>query len=732
MESNQPVIIGSFVLLITSIIMLIATVVMSDRLYSTTAESLQKAHITHDPVMHNYEYQFHTLFNELSKHSLGNSSQDEMTMRYSLFVKSANLILDTIALQEQFGIEENVSRAGQELHNLISYIEQKSEPWTPSFATEVLQYSKTEQTQFWKSIDAQYSLDGVPIDSFFQSIVADRQDQIEYIFSASAICILLLICLLLYLLTKSSRYGKDQKKIFDIADAAVVQLKNELNLRIKAEQTSDELRIAAKKSRDCIVFANQEGRILFSNAESACNGQFKCIENVRFEKALHNRLTISEVLVLPIPDEDGISIFGYNTAGNHRLWIQWSISRFETSEGEKRYLAIGRDVTSERETNEHIARIQRVETLGILAGGMAHDFNNVLATVVGSAHLARDEAAEIDNNEIIEELDQVLIAAKRASELVDGLLLLGRNDANDKDYSEWGRVLENVSQLTKVNKSTSVNLVFGTNDLNAWIGMRASNLHQILFNLIKNAKDSIGSSTGEISILLKIIDSTAEITVSDNGPGIPKDIQELIFEPFYSTKTTGKGSGLGLALIKSLTTDAQGTISVESSLGSGTKFIIRLPLYQADIDSNVDKVKFNKKAQQVALCEKDEKPCFHVLIVDDESEVLRITKLIIEKAGYKVTAFLDPFDANEFFISHQQEIDVIVSDVLMPGMTGPALIDEIRSHDPTIGVIFVSAYTNVDIGLDDNTRFLQKPADPKKLFDNIQTLCESRIGHIPV
>ena len=105
MESNQPVIIGSFVLLITSIIMLIATVVMSDRLYSMMAESLQKAHITHDPVMHNYEYQFHALFNELSKHSLGNSSQDEMTMRYSLFVKSANLILDTIALQEQFGIE---------------------------------------------------------------------------------------------------------------------------------------------------------------------------------------------------------------------------------------------------------------------------------------------------------------------------------------------------------------------------------------------------------------------------------------------------------------------------------------------------------------------------------------------------------------------------------------------------------------------------------------------------
>lgn len=732
MKSNQPLIIGSFILLIASITMLIATVVMSNRLYSMMAESLQKAHSTHDPVMHNYEYQFQSLFNELSKHSLGNSSQDEMTMRYDLFVKSANLILDAIALQEQFGIEENVSLAGQELRNLISYIEQKSEPWTPAFATEVLQYSKTEQTQFWNSIDAQYSLDGVPIESFFQSIVGDKQDQIVYIFSASAICILLLICLLLYLLTQSSRYGKDQKRIFDIADAAVVQLKNELDLRIKAEQTSDDLRMAAKKSRDCIVFSNQEGRILFSNAESACKGQFKCIENVRFEKALHNRLTISEMLVLPIPDEDGISIFGYNTAENHRLWIQWSISRFETSEGEKRYLAIGRDVTSERETNEHIARIQRVETLGILAGGMAHDFNNVLATVVGSAHLARDEAAEIDNNEIIEELDQVLIAAKRASELVDGLLLLGRNNANDKDYSEWGRVLENVSQLTKVNKSTSVNLVFGTNDLDAWIGMRASNLHQILFNLIKNAKDSIGSSTGEISVLLKIIDSTAEITVSDNGPGIPKDIQELIFKPFYSTKTTGKGSGLGLALIKSLTTDAQGTITVESSLGSGTKFIIRLPLYQADSDSNVDKVQFNKEPQQGALCVKDEKPCFHVLIVDDESEVLRITKLIIEKAGYKVTAFLDPFDANEFFISHQQEIDVIVSDVLMPGMTGPALIDEIRSHDPTIGVIFVSAYTNVDIGLDDNTRFLQKPADPKKLFDNIQTLCESRFGHVPV
>ena len=729
MKTVRPLIIGSFLLLVASISMFVAAAVMSDRLYSMMVEAIQKAHTTPDLVMHNYEYEFLTLFREITEFSQGNSSQEEMSDRFNLFVKRANLILDAIDLQEKFGMEENVRIAGEELRDLISYVGQKTEPWTPALANEVLQYSKQEQTQFWSSIGSHQSLDSTSNKTFFQ-IVSDGQDRILYIFSAATCSVFLLIGILFYLFTQSSRNSKNLERIFGIADAAVVQLRNELDLRVKAEETSDELRIAAEKSRDCIVFANQEGHILFTNAETACEGWFKGIKNVRFEKALHNRITISETLVLPTPSADGISVFGYNSAGNHRLWIQWSISLFETSDGEMRYLAIGRDVTSERQANEHIARIQRVETLGILAGGLAHDFNNVLASIVGSTHLARDEANEINNEEIAEELDQVLVAAKRASELVDGLLLLGRDDANDKDYAHWGSVLKNVEQLAQIDKSASVNLSFGTNDLETWVGMSASNLHQVLFNLIKNAKDSIGASKGNIEISFNIVENMAEITVSDDGPGIPKDIQDLIFEPFYSTKTTGKGSGLGLALIKSLTTDAQGTIIVDSNLGSGTKFVIRLPLYHDGIAYGTEEKASDIETVDRKPCLKTEKQAPHVLIVDDEIEVLRITKLIIEREGYKVTAFSDPFDANEFFVNHRTEIDIIISDVLMPGMTGPALIEEIRAHDPTIGVIFLSAYTNVDIGLNDNTRFLQKPANPKKLFDNIQSLCDSRLSQV--
>lgn len=692
---------------------------LTERFRSDTMAAFMKFQAKPELTFYNSEYELLRLQIAVEQYAAGMNTEENVFFRQEIFASRAIALDETQFFQVHLRRVGSIAAANDASLVLMAQIDAiLADGLQQADIQIILDAIESVKPMMRTAINDIANAENATNRDLFTQVEAG-QLQIQYALTVSVVAFLLLTAIFVYQMTHTRRNNRNIKQLYEIAEGAVKQLRTELQLRTQAEQANQELRIAVERSKEFILIADEEGKILLSNASTAIDGHMQDVQSISLENAIRNRLELGATLSVPDPTSHATDTFGYILPGRRRLWLEWSVTEFITNDGSKRYLAIARDVTQERQANEQVARIQKVETLGIMAGGMAHDFNNVLSTIVGSAHLALDDAKDNQQGEIAEELEQIITAAGRASELIEGLMKLGRNDANDRDVTQWGAVSAQVEKLINAVHAHNIDVHFDGANRNVWVEMSSSNLHQIVYNLIKNAMDAIGQSSGSVSIALSLQDDWAEISIADTGPGIPKDVQARIFEPFFSTKASGKGSGLGLSIVKSLIMGSNGEIDLDSSLGKGTTFKIRLPVHKVEVTEAPRDILPN-------IQETPKKDAFHVLIVDDEADVLRVTKRLIEKAGYDVVAHSDPFDANEYFVDNYQNIDAIVSDVIMPGMTGPTMVEEMRAHDPDIGVIFVSAYTDVDIGLNDNTLFLQKPANPAKLFQSIETLCNIR------
>jgi two-component system, cell cycle sensor histidine kinase and response regulator CckA len=407
-----------------------------------------------------------------------------------------------------------------------------------------------------------------------------------------------------------------------------------------------------------------------------------------------------------------------------------SISPLRGPAGEVfRYVAVLHDITRELQLEEQFAHAQKMEAIGQLASGVAHDFNNLLQVIQGHVELALYESRP--GSAIHKSLVKVMRAAESAAVLVRQLLVLSRKQALQLEVINLGGIVNNLAKLIRRIIGTHITIDIRSASGTQYIRADKGQIEQVLMNLCVNARDAIGENgtltleTGTAELDAAFCETAggarpgphAVLTVADTGCGMDAETQRHIFEPFYTTKEEGEGTGLGLATVYGIVQQHGGMITVASETGTGTTFRIYLP--RAEKPENAP-----EQVEDTLPPGGNET----ILVADDEKEVRQLTETILSKAGYRVMAAQNGGEAISMLNTHDEEIALAVLDVLMPGSSGIAVFDHIRAHFRNTRVLFVSGY-NINalksgILPDDAADFIMKPYSEAELLWKVRQVLD--------
>lgn len=416
------------------------------------------------------------------------------------------------------------------------------------------------------------------------------------------------------------------------------------------------------------------------------------------------------------------------TAKGKRIWVMAS-GQAEIQNGKVvRLYGAFQDITArklaekEQETlRNQLVHSQRLESVGRLAGGVAHDFNNMLSVIIGNMDLALELVSP--NQELYSHLLETKKSALRSADLVRQLLAFARKQPTAPSVIDLNEVIQGMLNLLMRLIGENIQLKWHPMPNLPKIKIDPIQVDQLLTNLCVNAKDAIAGH-GIITISTSLGDSQnnypkyVELQVSDTGSGIPPEMIEHIFEPFFTTKDVGQGTGLGLAMVYGIVQQNRGYISVNSQVGQGTTFHIFFPVCE-DCSSINPIVSPTQKPRSSARSKT-------ILLVEDEQSVLKLTQTILQKAGYKVLTASTPYEALQIAADRSFSIDILLTDVVMPEMDGEELSRKIQIHQPHIRKIYMSGYpaeilAKNNINSQDIT-FISKPFMPHQLIELIESI----------
>jgi PAS domain S-box-containing protein len=388
-----------------------------------------------------------------------------------------------------------------------------------------------------------------------------------------------------------------------------------------------------------------------------------------------------------------------------------------------------RDVTERRKLEEQLMQAQRIEAIGTLSGGVAHDFNNILTVILGHTEVLQQalqsSPAEYDHLKSIDE------ASRRASNLTRQLLAFSRKQVLQPKVFNLNSLIVDLDKMLRRLIREDIEFRTVTDPQLGAIRADPGQIEQAVMNLVLNARDAIKSG-GKITI------ETANVTldedyarghagarpgphvmlaVSDTGEGISPEILTHIFEPFFTTKELGRGTGLGLSTVYGIVKQSGGNIWVYSQPGRGTTFKIYLPRMEGPVPSPVE------SPQPPATSGAET-----VLLVEDEPALRDLIKIALTGSGFTVLAAPSPADALTLSRGHTGPLHLLLTDVIMPGMDGPALAKQVKKERPDIKVLFMSGYaTNFimhDGVVDPGTNFLEKPFHPRSLLSKVREVLD--------
>ena len=429
--------------------------------------------------------------------------------------------------------------------------------------------------------------------------------------------------------------------------------------------------------------------------EKIRNGQrveyFESVRVTKDKRSLHVSISVS-----PIYDADG-KVVGAST--------------------------IARNITAQKKIEDQLRQSQKMEAVGRLAGGIAHDFNNLLGIVTACSELLRSRADE----ESAEYIDNIREAAKRGASLTRQLLAFSRRQPVQTQLLDLNERLKEVNKLLRPLMGDDVEIALLPRPATAIIEADPGQLDQIVINLAVNARDAMPRG-GKLILETAAFDCDESfarehsmtagryvmLAVSDNGTGMDEVTRSRIFEPFFTTKEIGKGSGLGLATVYGIVKQSGGHVWVYSEPGHGTTFKIYLP-------SAEHKLGTAPAAQPEALPARREGAT--ILLAEDDAVMRRLTRKMLEGHGYKVLEAEDGKAALDLIGADHTSVDLILTDVVMKGMTGPELVLRLIDSHPAMKVVYMSGYTGelvANQGLDSAIRLLEKPftrADLLKTID---------------
>ncbi|MEW6428812.1 MAG: ATP-binding protein [Thermodesulfobacteriota bacterium] len=391
-------------------------------------------------------------------------------------------------------------------------------------------------------------------------------------------------------------------------------------------------------------------------------------------------------------------------ADGQRLWIDTTkVPLLDDTGNAHGVLGIFGDITERIRAEDEKAKLQtqlnqaqKMEAIGVLAGGIAHDFNNILAAIMGYAELAR--AAVLPDSQPAHDLDSVLLAAHRAKDLVTQILTFSRQSGPARSPLRLQSLVKESLKMLRASLPTTITIKEDIDPQGGTVLADPTQMHQLVMNLCTNAFHAMETTGGILSVEVHSVSVDAapraqqhqveqgkyiQLTVSDTGTGIAPEIVDRIFDPYFTTKGVGKGTGMGLSIAHGIVKDHGGTIEVESTPGTQTTFRVLLP----EVDD--EERKPDEAAREFPRGNE------RILLVDDEELLVEMGREMLERSGYRVTVRRNGKEALQTFMNAPDRFDLVITDQTMPGMTGVDLARNLLRIRPDIPVILCTGFSNV-------------------------------------
>lgn len=470
-------------------------------------------------------------------------------------------------------------------------------------------------------------------------------------------------------------------------------------VELELQQTEHKLRHQAALLdivNEAIMVRGLDERVLFWNrgAEKLYGWTQAEALNKNARKLLDRESTAKLAQIQQIVRERGewLGEIDRVTSTGKKIAVQshWTLVKDEAGKPQS-YLIVNTDITEQKQLKEQFLRTQRLESLGTLAGGIAHDLNNIFSPIMGFANLLPNNLPHVDEQtrhyfQIIE------TNARRGTDLVKQILTFARGLEGDRGTLQIRHIVTEIVQMIRETFPKNIELEVNIAKNIKTVEGDATQIHQVLMNLVVNARDAMNHG-GKLKIVVENFPIGSEfarmhldaregnyvlVTVVDTGEGIPPVILDRIFEPFFTTKEVGRGTGLGLSTAIGIIKSHDGFIDVDSEIGKGTQFKVFLPA---------------SEAATTVLPAETAPPQGNgelILVVDDESQIREVTKAILETFNYQVLTAKDGIDAIALYAQHRQEIALIIIDMMMPSMDGNTAIRTLKQIEPQVKAIAVS------------------------------------------
>ena len=402
-------------------------------------------------------------------------------------------------------------------------------------------------------------------------------------------------------------------------------------------------------------------------------------------------------------------------------------------------LTIARDITDRIEAEKEKAKLrsqlrqaQKMEAIGTLAGGIAHDFNNILQSIFGYTEIAGIHASQ--GKDPGDALDSILTASQRAKGLINQILSFSRQSEQEKQAVQINLIVKEVLKLIRASLPATIEIKGSNLNSDAVVEADPIQIHQVMMNLCSNAHHAMRESGGALRVSLTDVEIDREkaaqcggiqegpyieLAIQDSGHGIPPEYMERIFDPYFTSKEKGEGTGLGLAVVHGIISSHGGAITVESEVGEGTTFHVLFPkLNPASAPLKAATVKKPLRQEGTE----------RILFIDDEPALIDIGKEILSSLGYRVTSCTSSEEALTRFQSNPADFDLVITDLTMPVMTGDLLAKELMQIRPELPVILFTGYSDLvsrerfnALGIRD---CLMKPLTRKDLAESIRRILD--------
>jgi PAS domain S-box-containing protein len=509
----------------------------------------------------------------------------------------------------------------------------------------------------------------------------------------------------------------------------------DITTRKQAEEELNMLAQAIRSTSDCVSITDMEDNILFVNNAFLKTYGYEEAEligkNIDVVRSTNNPSEVVEE-ILPATLRGGWQgelLNRRKSGGEFPIFLSTSIVRGEHGEP-LALIGVARDIGERKLLEEQLRQAQKMEAVGRLAGGIAHDFNNLLTAILGYSDLVLSQITEADP--LQRDVEEIRRAGLRASSLTRQLLAYSRRQMLQPEVLELNSVVANMDKMLR--RVIGENIKFVTLLQSALGPVKADpgQIEQVILNLVINARDAMPSG-GKLIIETKNVELDRTypmqrsflppghyvmLVVTDTGVGMGPETKSQIFEPFFTTKEIGKGTGLGLSTVYGIVKQSGGDISVYSEPGKGTAFKIYLPRVE----------RAAQKQRGIAAVPKPGGGSETILLVEDEDAVRHLARDVLQQRGYSVLEAAEGEEALRISETHQGAIQLILTDVVMPGMNGRELASRVASRHAGIKILYMSGYTDESIVhhgiLAPGADFLSKPFTPDILSRKVRQLLD--------